>query len=89
MAVGNIADTHGRAINDQGEFQEAVRVRLGCGGPRDHVECSACGQVILDGTGRHASANCIGEATRGHNRCVEVTRAVCVLPTFSQRPGAA
>ena len=67
----NVADQHGGAIQDPDEFTEAVRVRLGCGGPSDAALCGACGNVIMDGTGRHATTCCLGEATRGHNRCVE------------------
>merc|ERR1711963_1132729 len=33
--------------------------------------CEACGAKIMDGTEQHASTCCIGEATRGHNRCIE------------------
>ena len=67
----NISDIHGGAITDQKEFVEAVRVRLGCGGPREPTICETCGVQMMDGTGKHASVCCIGEATRGHNRCVE------------------
>ena len=68
----NISEIPGGAITDQDEFAEAVRVRLGCGGPRDPTVCAACGVTLMDGTGRHSSTCCIGEATRGRNRCVEV-----------------
>ena len=67
----NVVDQHGGAIQDPGEFTEAVRVRLGCGGPSDAVLCGACSQAVMDDAGRHASTCCLGEATRGHNRCVE------------------
>ena len=46
-------------------------MRLGCNGPREPALCQACGVVVLDGTGQHASTCCIGEDTRGHNRSVE------------------
>ena len=67
----NVSDIHGGAIVDQNEFVEAVQVRLGCRGPREPAVCEACKAVVMDGTGRHASTRTIGEATRGHNRCVE------------------
>ena len=65
-----VSGVHGGAIPDPEEFQEAMRVRLGCGGPQLPTVCAACGVVVMDGTGRHASTCCTGEATRGHNRCV-------------------
>ena len=67
-----VSDVHGNAIVDQDEFREAVRVRLGAGGPACAVTCEACGASVLDTDGRHASVCCTGEATRGHNRCVDI-----------------
>ena len=42
----------------------------------------------MDGTGRHATPCCLGEATRGHNRCVETlfTYAQAVDPESVKEP---
>lgn len=56
---------HGPVLQDD-EFVEAVRLRLGAGGPSDAVPCALCG-VTLDAAGAHASCCAIAEATRGHN----------------------
>ena len=56
-----------RAVLENDEFAEAVRVRLGAGGPTDVGVCGACGQAVLDAGGSHASCCAVGEATRGHN----------------------
>ena len=61
-----LSHAHGRVL-DNDEFAEAVRVRLGAGGPTDAGVCGACGQAVLDSGGSHASCCAVGEATRGHN----------------------
>ena len=52
---------------DREEFVEAVRVRLGTGGPAEPTLCGHCGAAVLDSAGAHASTCCLGEATIGHN----------------------
>ena len=56
---------HGPTLQDE-EYVEAVRLRLGAGGPEEPVPCRLCGGV-LDGAGSHAMCCATGEATRGHN----------------------
>ena len=46
---------------------EAVRVRLGAGGPPDVAVCGYCGGHQLDAAGAHASCCAAWEATKGHN----------------------
>ena len=53
-------------IEEDAEFAEAVRVRLGAGGPPDVGVCGCCGQAQLDSSGAHASCCALGEATAGH-----------------------
>ena len=52
---------------DREEFTEAIRIRLGAGGPPDQILCAVCGEHLLDASGAHASTCCTGEATIGHN----------------------
>ena len=59
------------SINNE-EFAEAVRIRLGAGGPTEAIECRNCGNARLDSAGIHASKCCIGEATVGHNLVKEI-----------------
>jgi hypothetical protein len=61
------AAAHGGILDDHEEFIEAVRVRLGTGGPGEATLCQCCGEHVLDPSGRHASTCALGEATRGHN----------------------
>jgi len=61
----SLSPHHGPTLQDD-EFVEAVRIRLGSGGPIEPVPCRLCGGV-LDGAGSHASCCATGEATRGHN----------------------
>ena len=67
----SVSQVHKGSLPNQTEFGEAIRVRLGCGGPRDCTVCEVCQAAVVDGRGEHASKCCIGEATRGHNRCAE------------------
>jgi hypothetical protein len=62
-----LSPAHGPCIEDETEFVEAVRVRLGAGGPIDGGICGACGVARLDASGAHASTCSLCEATRGHN----------------------
>ena len=57
----------GPIIEDEREFLEAVRVRLGAGGPSDIAMCGYCSKQQLDIPGSHASCCAVGEATKGHN----------------------
>ena len=54
-------------VEDRDEYVEAVRVRLGAGGPATCKVCSCCGVRTLDRAGAHASCCAPGESTRGHN----------------------
>ena len=63
----SLAPQHGIIIEDEREFTEAVRVRLGAGGPPDCALCGCCGRAQLDSAGSHASWCSLGEATAGHN----------------------
>jgi hypothetical protein len=62
----------GATIDDEQEYVEAVRVRLGTGGPPDGGLCGSCGAAFLDSSGRHAAGCCLGEATRGHHAVRDV-----------------
>eukprot|EP00973_Karenia_brevis_P088387 12256310-Karenia_brevis.AAC.1 len=63
---------HGPVIEEDLEFVEAVRVRIGAGGPPDVAVCGCCGKHQLDTSGRHASCCALAEATRGHNAVRDV-----------------
>ena len=63
---------HGAIVDDNEEYVEAVRVRLGCGGPAEGTLCSLCGDRVLDRSGAHASCCAVGESTRGHNAARDV-----------------
>ena len=67
----SVSQVHKGSIPNQTEYGEAIRVRLGCGGPRGCTVCEVCQEAVVDCRGEHASKCCIGEATRGHNRCAE------------------
>ena len=58
-----------------GEYVEAVRIRLGVAGPADPIPCARCGRVF-DSSGAHASCCEIAEATRGHHAVSEVVHGV-------------
>ncbi len=62
----------GPVIEDDQEFVEAVRVRLGAGGPPDGGLCGHCGRSQLDRPGGHASCCAIGEANKGHDAIRDV-----------------
>jgi len=62
-----VCSHHGQIIEDHEEYVEAVRIRLGAGGPIDGGICSNCGERSLDRGGGHATCCAIGESTRGHN----------------------
>ena len=62
-----LSSAQGPTIDDDCEFIEAVRVRLGAGGPPDVAVCGLCGRAQLDTAGGHASCCSLGEATAGHN----------------------
>ena len=57
----------GRVLEDR-EFVEAVRLRLGVGGPPDTATCGLRGNAVLEPAGAHPACCATGEATRGHNR---------------------
>ena len=65
--MGCLQPYHGQIIEDHEEYVEAVRIRLGAGGPIDGGICSNCGERSLDRAGGHATCCAIGESTRGHN----------------------
>ena len=66
------SQVHGAAIADQEEYQEAVRLMLGTGGPKQPTKCKKCGECTLDTAGVHASKCATGEATRRHNKVAKV-----------------
>ena len=66
-----LSPNQGRTLKDL-EFVEAVRIRLGAGGPLEPVQCAACGRAVLDSAGAHASCCALGEATRGHDAVRDV-----------------
>ena len=49
------------------EFVAAVRLRLGCAGPVEPVQCRCCGTATLGCSGIHGLLCAPGESTRGHN----------------------
>lgn len=65
----------GPVIEEDAEFAEAVRVRLGSGGPPDVGVCGYCERHQLDSAGGHASCCAVGEATLGHNAVRDVVFA--------------
>ena len=67
-----LAPQQSAIIEEDAEFVEAVRVRLGDGGPPDVGLCGYCGKSQLDTSGAHASCCAIGEATVGHNAVRDV-----------------
>ena len=69
---------HGLMIEEDREFVEAVRVRLGCGGPPDLARCACCSTHYLDTEGAHASGCSTGEATVGHNAIRDVVYTFCL-----------
>ena len=66
----------GARIDSADEFAAAVRLRLGCGGPTDPVQCSCCGVATLQCSGEHALHCAAGESTRGHNDVRDTLHAV-------------
>ena len=61
-----LTPAQGRALEDCG-FVEAVRLRLGVGGP-DTATCGLYGNAVLEPSGAHPARCATSEATRGHNR---------------------
>jgi len=68
----SLSSQQGIILEDRDEFVEAVRVRLGAGGPPVSTLCTSCGQRTLDRAGAHASCCAPGESTRGHNAVRDV-----------------
>ena len=68
----SLSAQQGIIVEDRNEFVEAVRVRLGGGGPPATSLCTCCGQRSLDRSGAHASCCAPGESTRGHNATRDV-----------------
>jgi hypothetical protein len=79
---------HGLTIEDEQEYIEAVRVRLGAGGPADGGLCGSCGVAFLDSSGVHAAGCCLGEATRGHHavRDILFEASLTVDPSTEREP---
>ena len=48
-------------------FLDAVRARMGVGGPREPAECALCGKLPSGCPTAHASCCAGGESTKGHN----------------------
>ena len=63
---GHLCAAHGSLIDGEAEYVEAVRVRLGAGGPPDIAMCGLCGRTQLHAAGGHASCCSLGEATARH-----------------------
>jgi len=70
------------AIEDREEFIEAVRMRLGAGGPADGSVCGLCGK-FLDRAGAHATCCPIGESTKGHHALRDVVFSYALLADSS------
>jgi hypothetical protein len=49
------------------EYVEAVRLRLGCGGPVEPALCKNCGTAVMSCNGEHGLLCAKGESTKGHN----------------------
>ena len=62
-----ISPHHGPIVEEEREFVETIRVRLGAGGPPDVGVRGCCNKAQLDTAGRHASWCSLGEATAAHN----------------------
>ena len=60
------------------EYVEAVRLRLGCGGPEEPSTCGNCGQGTIGCNGGHALLCCKGESTRGHNAIRDELHAIAL-----------
>ncbi len=67
-----LSPIHGPAIEEEAEFVEAVRVRLGDWAPPDGGVCGSCGARHLGSSGGHASCCAPRESTRGDNAVRDV-----------------
>jgi len=66
----------GARIDSADEFTAAVRLRLGCGGPAEPVQCSCCGVATLQCSSEHALHCAAGESTRCHNDVRDTLHAI-------------
>ena len=58
---------HGPMLHGE-DYVQALRIRLGAGGPDEPVPCRLCKRGTLDHTATHCLCCALGEATRGHNK---------------------
>jgi hypothetical protein len=63
---------HQGSTLEETDYVDAIRLRLGSGGPTEAITCAHCGNKPLGPSGSHAMCCSTGEATRGHNKVVEV-----------------
>ena len=63
--------------------REAVRLRLGVGGPPDTASCGLCGNAVLEPSGAHPACCATGEATRGHNHVRNIVHEFSLIADAS------
>jgi hypothetical protein len=61
-------DPHKGRPLESDEYVEAVRLRLGCGGPEEPTICGNCDAAVLSCNGEHGLLCAKGESTKGHNK---------------------
>jgi len=61
-------DPHKGKPLEADDYVEAVRLRLGCGGPEEAGVCGNCGAAAISCNGEHGLLCARGESTKGHNR---------------------
>ena len=61
----------GKTLNHT-DFADAVRIRLGAGGPPEEMICANCGNCIMGPRGTHGLLCARGPSTRGHNNVRDV-----------------
>ena len=80
--IWGLCKQHGDIIKDNEECIEAVRIRLGAGGPAEGSVCGLCGKS-LDRAGGHATCCPIGESTKGHNALRDTVFSYALLADTS------
>ena len=77
-----LTPAHGRVFEDR-EFVEAIRLRLGVGGPPDTATCGLWCNAVLEPLGAHPACCATGEATRGHNRVRNIVHQFSLIADAS------
>ena len=64
--TASLNPNHGPLLHGE-DYVQALRMRLGAGGPDEAVPCRLCKRGTLDHTASHSLCCALGEATKGHN----------------------